>query len=526
MAGLRAGLIGCGGRGRAHAQGYAQTDEVDLVACADVNPEATQGVMRRFGASTAYDDYRTMLAKEALDVVSVCLWPKLHLDAILACAEAGVKLINAEKPMAPTYGESVRMHAACEQAGILLTFSHQRRFLAEFIKARDLARDGAIGRLTRLEGYCSNLFDWGTHWFDMLFFYNDQTPVEWVMGQIDVAEEKSVFGAFLETNGLSFFRYENGASGMLVTGEDHGGGCANRLIGTEGTIEVHGGGAPVRIWRLGQTGWETPDLSDMPAKGGETVRYIQDSVAALREGYEPELSSRKALMATELIFATYESARRRARVWLPLAIDDSPLLSMLDSGDLTIPDYPARLSAAEAQANFELLFNGQNLSGWKPEGTANAWTVEQGFLTCTGRGEGVLRTEQTYGDFALRLDYRLSPAGRSAVRLWGDGRQTDARTSIAIPLADDRNAPLGTASTGALLDVAAPTLHAGRKAGTWNGMEIVSRQSTLQVSLNGKQVLDCDLSRTPVAVAPESAIALENAGARVQFRNVRVKRLA
>lgn len=43
-------------------------------------------------------------------------------------------------------------------------------------------------------------------------------------------------------------------------------------------------------------------------------------------------------MATELIFATYESARRRARVHLPLDIEDSPLVSMLESGDLTIPE--------------------------------------------------------------------------------------------------------------------------------------------------------------------------------------------
>ena len=41
------------------------------------------------------------------------------------------------------------------------------------------------------------------------------------------------------------------------------------------------------------------------------------------------LSSRKALQATELIFATYESARRGARVTLPLEIDGSPLLEIL-----------------------------------------------------------------------------------------------------------------------------------------------------------------------------------------------------
>ena len=49
-------------------------------------------------------------------------------------------------------------------------------------------------------------------------------------------------------------------------------------------------------------------------------------------GREPELSGRKALQATDLIFATYESSRRRAKIALPIDVDDSALLTMLDQG--------------------------------------------------------------------------------------------------------------------------------------------------------------------------------------------------
>ena len=47
---------------------------------------------------------------------------------------------------------------------------------------------------------------------------------------------------------------------------------------------------------------------------------------------KPELGSQRALRATELIFATYESSRRRGRVTLPLEIEDSPLLTGLEQG--------------------------------------------------------------------------------------------------------------------------------------------------------------------------------------------------
>ena len=61
-----------------------------------------------------------------------------------------------------------------------------------------------------------NLFDWGTHWFDMMFFFNDETPAEWVLGQISVEEE--IFGVPVETSGISWIRFANGVDGLLATG--------------------------------------------------------------------------------------------------------------------------------------------------------------------------------------------------------------------------------------------------------------------------------------------------------------------
>ena len=59
---------------------------------------------------------------------------------------------------------------------------------------------------------------------------------------------------------------------------------------------------------------------------------IRDAIHCMETGREPELSARKALQATEFIFGTYESSRRRGRVTFPLDIDDNPLHTMLDSG--------------------------------------------------------------------------------------------------------------------------------------------------------------------------------------------------
>ena len=62
-----------------------------------------------------------------------------------------------------------------------------------------------------------------------------------------------------------------------------------------------------------------------------------DLVRCLGTGEEPELSSHKAIRTTEVIFATYESSRRRGRVDLPLKAEDSALLSMLEAGEIGRP---------------------------------------------------------------------------------------------------------------------------------------------------------------------------------------------
>lgn len=65
-------------------------------------------------------------------------------------------------------------------------------------------------------------------------------------------------------------------------------------------------------------------------------RVIEDVVTALDTGMESELAADNALRATELIFACWESVRRRGRVDLPLDVDDNPLASMVEDGQVAL----------------------------------------------------------------------------------------------------------------------------------------------------------------------------------------------
>ncbi|MBC8159652.1 MAG: Gfo/Idh/MocA family oxidoreductase, partial [Roseiflexaceae bacterium] len=259
----RVGIIGCGkpwrsegatgfGMSHAHAAGYQATGQCQLVALADISEENARAFQERHGGDQIFDDYRQMLAEARLDIVSICTWPALHAPMVIAAAEAGVRAIHCEKPMAPTYGESRRMLAACEQAGAQLTFNHQRRFGRAWRSVKELLAVGTIGQLERMEAHCPDLFDWGTHWFDMLNFYNGECPVEWLIGQVDLRGAHSVFGVMLEGQGLAHFRYANGVTATLTTGPVTPWQATNRLYGSEGVIElVVGAGERVRYLGAG-----------------------------------------------------------------------------------------------------------------------------------------------------------------------------------------------------------------------------------------------------------------------------------
>jgi len=337
MTEFRVGMIGCGrpwksagasgfGMAHYHAQGYAASPDTTITALADINLENARAFQTVHGGERIYTDYHEMLAQEQLDIVSICTWPHHHAPMVIAAAEAGVKAIHCEKPMAPSYAEALRTVAVCEAHGTQLTFNHQRRFGAPFRAARDLLRSGAIGQLQRLEGTCDNLFDWGTHWFDMFGFYNDEAAVTWVIGQVDWRDGATIFGVPVEGQAISHFAYANGVQGLLLTGLGTERKLANRLVGSDGVIDVTLGTTSIRVWGKGDAAWR--DIPVAPDEGeslGEVIaRGVLDLIDALKSGREAELSARRALRATELIFATYESSRRGGRIELPLEALESP----------------------------------------------------------------------------------------------------------------------------------------------------------------------------------------------------------
>ncbi len=330
----RAAVIGCGNIARRHAQGYNAEPRCDVVALADIDREAAEDYAQTHGfEARIYEDYKKMLAEEHPDIVSVCLWPHLHRPVTLACVEAGVRAVHCEKPIAPTWGESVQMVEECERAGVQLTFNHQRRFNDGILKLRRMLEDGVFGELERMDLFApAHLLDCGTHSLDFGFMFNRENPVRWVIGQIDTRELLNWFDVPAEFMAVGVFRFENGVRGTIHVGDDKEMGTGARLVGSKGFIEVTWGGTYPRAVVYDEPDWEPPEVEEANPMPG----VMKNIVDCLESGEEPELAGRRALRSAEVIFAIYESSRRRARIDLPLQTEDSALLTMIEKGEIRI----------------------------------------------------------------------------------------------------------------------------------------------------------------------------------------------
>ncbi|WP_247004453.1 Gfo/Idh/MocA family protein [Halosolutus gelatinilyticus] len=334
-----------------HAEGYTQVDECDLVACADIVSENARAFAGEYDIDEdgVFADYEEMLEAVEPDTVSLCVPPSIHAPIAIDCIRSGVvEAIHCEKPMADTYGGARTMALEAARHGVQLTFNHQRRFSDAVRTAKELLDAGEIGELERVEFSAPvGIFDYGSHSFDLCNYFNDEVPADWVFGQIDYREENVLFGSHNENQAVVLWEYENGVHGLGTSdsADDRGPAsavaCHNRLIGAEGTIEVGPVGdesedlPTLRIRRAGDERWETVETEDGLHSWEFVDRAIAETVRCLREGEEPELGAQNALNATEQIFGAWESARQRGRVDLPLEIDDNPLESMIESGELS-----------------------------------------------------------------------------------------------------------------------------------------------------------------------------------------------
>lgn len=215
-----------------------------------------------------------------------------------------------------------------------------------------------------------------------------------------------------------------------------------------------------------------------------------------------------------------------------------------------------RLTDAERQQGWQLLFDGRTTAGWqeitgKPF-PANCWTVADGSLKALVRTDGAqdIRTTQTFRSFDLEFDWKILAGGNSGLKYriqkvdeWtnAQGRQARAR-GLEYQLADDtdRDAASDPRKVAAsLYSLIAPVPHIPPRIGAFNHSRLLVQGTHVEHWLNGVKVVTFDLNDAPVQallrndlpkgsppqtpLVESSPISLQNHSSEAWFQNVKIR---
>lgn len=163
---LGVAILGTGAIARTHINGYKHfSDRCEIRALCDVFPEKAKTLVRelRLGADV-YANYKEMLLRDDIDIVSICLPPGMHAQSAIDLMNSG-KHVLVEKPMAPSLEECDAMIAASRQNGVLLSPVAQNRFKTPMMRVKKLLDDGVAGKV--LHAMVNSLWWRGQNYYDI-----------------------------------------------------------------------------------------------------------------------------------------------------------------------------------------------------------------------------------------------------------------------------------------------------------------------------------------------------------------------
>ena len=167
------------------------------------------------------------------------------------------------------------------------------------------------------------------------------------------------------------------------------------------------------------------------------------------------------------------------------------------------------------------LFDGKSLAGWHPENEA-IWTVGNGALLSAQSGDGWLRSDQTYNDFVLKIEFRNSPGGNSGVffRASKESKAGDPpNPADGYELQINNEDPKW--ATGSIEDVIQRISPVNPAPNRWHTYVLEVRVDHISATLDGKTVLDGHDTKYK-----SGYIGLQHhRNMKIEFRNIQIKRL-
>lgn len=187
------------------------------------------------------------------------------------------------------------------------------------------------------------------------------------------------------------------------------------------------------------------------------------------------------------------------------------------------------LSEEERAEGFVALFNGRDLDGWYVRGDNESGfhVNECGNIEWIKEGAYALLTARRYGDYILRLDYKILEGGNSGLHIRAPRDCRNSYIGMEFQILGDHGTEPTDDTSGALYKQQAPLVNAAKPGGEWNSVEIRLEGTKIHATLNGEVIHDFDMAEhEDLAYRNQKGfIGLQDHDNYVSFRNVRIKEL-
>jgi|UniRef100_UPI004047EE29 hypothetical protein len=197
-------------------------------------------------------------------------------------------------------------------------------------------------------------------------------------------------------------------------------------------------------------------------------------------------------------------------------------------------------SAFGQTENWKSLFNGKDLTGWKPVAGKATFEVKDGIIEGTavfGTGNTFLVTEEEYTDFILEMDLMISHISSNSGIMARGQYDPNARKGQGLVFGYQIEAdPSPRAWSGGIYDEARrgwffpldlnPAAKSAFKLGEWNRYRIEAIGNTLKTWVNGQEVayfMDDMDAKGFIGLQVHSIGKKEDEGRKTYFKNVRIQ---
>ena len=344
---LRIAIVGAGGiANSAHAPGYLNMDNVEIVGVCDIIKERAEKLAEKLGAGFVCENYKELFEIEGLDAIDICTPNYLHSVIAVDALNRGFHVF-CEKPDAISVEEAEKMKAAAEKSGKTLMVMRNNRYLGASSYLKQFIADGKMGNIyaarcgwqrrrgipgkggwftTKEQSGGGPLIDLGVHMIDLtMWLMGNPAPVS-VSGSTyckfadnDVVD--SVHSAFGTKNDDGIFDVEDLAMGFI---KFDNGSCMQIEFSWASNIEKEQRFFEIRGEKAGAQWYSTDDkLKIFSEEYGNTVDInpnvttpVQIHEANLRHfadvilnGAEPMFVPQQGVNMIKILEAMYKSAQ-------------------------------------------------------------------------------------------------------------------------------------------------------------------------------------------------------------------------